>query len=66
MKTNPQNLKYKKYHKPSINLSKNNAPFKINFGNFALKSSACKALSFSQIEAGRKAIRRMMRKKGFL
>ncbi len=66
MKISPQNLKYKKYHKPNINLSKNNVAFKINFGDFALKSSDCKALSFSQIEAGRKAIRRMLKKTGFL
>ncbi len=66
MKTNPQNLKFKKYHKPSVLLNKNNANFKIRFGDSALQSKSTGSLSFSQIEAGRKALRRVLKKSGFM
>jgi len=66
MKTNPQNLKFKKYHKPSTGLSKNNSNFKVRFGSLALQSTSSGALSFSQIESGRKALRRVLKKTGFL
>jgi ribosomal protein L16/L10AE len=66
MKTNPQNLKFKKYHKPNNSTHKNNVSFKLRFGNLALKSISKSSLSFSQIEAGRKALRRVLRKTGSL
>lgn len=66
MKTNPQNLKFKKYHKPSIHLNKNNVNFKLRFGSLALQTNSNGALTFSQIESGRKALRRVLRKTGFL
>lgn len=66
MKTNPQNLKFKKYHKPSINLSKNNVNFKLRFGSLALQTTSNGALTFSQIESGRKALRRVLKKTGFM
>ena len=66
MKTNPQNLKFKKYHKPSISLHKNNVNFKLRFGSLALQSNSSGALTFSQIESGRKALRRVLRKTGSL
>lgn len=64
MKTNPQNLKFKKYHKPSNTTHKNNVAFKLRFGNLALKSTSDSPLSFSQIESGRKALRRVLKKTG--
>ena len=66
MKTNPQNLKFKKYHKPSIDLNKNNVNFKIRFGSMALQTKSSAPLSFSQIEAGRKSLRRVLKKTGSL
>lgn len=65
MKQNPSRLKYKKYHKPSasllyLNEHKNFYPIK---GQIALKSlNNCK-LTYNQIEACRKSIRRMLKKK---
>lgn len=64
MKTSPQNLKFKKYHKPNIFLNKKNTNFKIRFGDSALQSKSTGSLSFSQIEAGRKALRRVLKKSG--
>lgn len=66
MKTNPQNLKFKKYHKPSIYLNKNNVNFKLRFGSLGLQTTSDGSLSFSQIEAGRKSLRRVLKKTGFL
>lgn len=66
MKTNPQNLKFKKYHKPSINLNKNNTCFKLRFGLLGLQAKSDAPLAFSQIESGRKALRRVLKKTGFL
>ncbi len=66
MKTNPQNLKFKKYHKPSTSLSKNNVNFKLRFGHLGLQGGSLGALTFSQIESGRKALRRVLRKTGSL
>jgi ribosomal protein L16/L10AE len=66
MKTNPQNLKFKKYHKPSIKLNKNNVNFKIRFGSLGLQTKSDASLSFSQIEAGRKSLRRVLKKTGSL
>lgn len=64
MKTNPQNLKFKKYHKPNNSTHKNNVGFKLRFGNLALRSISKSPLSFPQIESGRKALRRVLRKTG--
>ena len=68
MKQQPSQLKYKKNHK--INFSffslkdrKNFLPIK---GRFALKSMQAGKLTFRQIEAGRKSIRRNIKKKGDL
>nr|YP_003540821.1 ribosomal protein L16 [Vermamoeba vermiformis]ADD62205.1 ribosomal protein L16 [Vermamoeba vermiformis] len=66
MKTNPQNLKFKKYHKPSISLDKNNVNFKLRFGSLGLQTTSSGPLTFSQIESGRKALRRVLKKTGFL
>lgn len=66
MKTNPQNLKFKKYHKPSIDLSKNNVNFKLRFGSLALQTASNGSLTFAQIESGRKALRRVLKKTGSL
>lgn len=64
MKTNPQNLKFKKYHKPSISLSQNNVNFKLRFGSLALQTTSAAPLTFQQIESGRKALRRVLKKTG--
>lgn len=66
MKTTPQNLKFKKYHKPSVRPNKNNVNFKLRFGEMGLQSTSSSSLTFSQIESGRKALRRVLRKTGFL
>lgn len=66
MKTNPQNLKFKKYHKPSISLSQNNVNFKLRFGSLALQTTSAAPLTFQQIESGRKALRRVLKKTGFM
>lgn len=66
MKTNPQNLKFKKYHKPSLTTHKNNINFKLRFGSLGLKTASSGSLNFSQIEAGRKALRRVLKKTGIL
>jgi ribosomal protein L16/L10AE len=66
MKTNPQNLKFKKYHKPSIDLNKNNVNFKLRFGSLGLQTTSNGPLTFAQIEAGRKSLRRVLKKTGSL
>jgi len=68
MKQNPSRLKYKKNHK--INFSFFNLFDKKSFyplyGNFAIKSLKPGKLKLKQIEAGRKAIRRNVKKAGNL
>jgi len=66
MKTNPQNLKFKKYHKPNLAPHKFNSNFKLRFGQLGLRSSSDSPLTFPQIEAGRKALRRFLKKAGSL
>ena len=66
MKISPQNLKFKKYHKPSIKLHKFNSNFKLRFGEIGLRSTSDSALTFAQIESGRKALRRFLKKAGLL
>lgn len=66
MKISPQNLKFKKYHKPNKKLNKFNSNFKLRFGDLGLRSTTDGALSFAQIESGRKALRRFLRKAGSL
>jgi len=66
MKISPQNLKFKKYHKPNKKLHKFNSNFKLRFGDLGLRSTTDGALSFAQIESGRKALRRFLRKVGSL
>jgi large subunit ribosomal protein L16 len=66
MKQNPSKLKYKKNHKPSsLNLylaqQKTFYPLK---GFIALKSIENGKLTYNQIEACRKSLRRELQKKG--
>jgi large subunit ribosomal protein L16 len=68
LKQSPSNLKYKKYHKPSFSFrrlgeQRNFYPIR---GNYGLVSKESGRLSFKQIEAGRRTIRRQMRKMGFV
>jgi len=68
MKQSPSNLKYKKFHKPAsvfIRLSAQRSflPF---FGHFALKALQAGRLTFKQIEAARRSIRRSSNKDGNL
>jgi len=66
MKQNPSRLKYKKNHKPSIsNLylaeQKNFCSIK---GHLILKSIENGKLTYNQIEACRKTVRRILKKQG--
>jgi large subunit ribosomal protein L16 len=68
MKQYPSRLKYKKYHKPSLsNLNlfeqKNIVPKK---GFLALKSLENKKITYNQLEACRKSIKRILKKKGLV
>lgn len=68
MKQQPSRLKYKKYHKPSSsNLylleQKNITPIK---GQLALKALENKKITFNQLEACRKSIRRIVKKNGLV
>ena len=67
MKQNPRKIKHKKNHKPSYSyaslLAKTSYPL---HGNYVLKSLEAGKLTYRQIEAGRKTIRRQSRKKGYL
>jgi len=68
MKQNPSRLKYKKNHRISssfFNLFDRKTFYPI-LGTFALKSLESGKLTFKQIEAGRKSIRRNVKKEGFL
>jgi large subunit ribosomal protein L16 len=66
MKQNPSRLKYKKNHKPSssnlyLSEQKN---FNSTKGNLILKSLENGKLTYNQIEACRKTIRRILKKQG--
>jgi len=68
MKQFPSRLKYKKNHKPSMSLlyleeTKNFNPIK---GSIVLKSLENGRLNYNQIEACRKSIRRVLKKKGII
>lgn len=68
MKQNPSNLKFKKYHKSGkafLYLSHQRS-FLPSFGFFGLKAMQMGKLTFNQIEAGRRAIRRTTKKDGFV
>lgn len=68
MKQSPSNLKYKKYHKPSLSfrsLQEQRRFYPVR-GNYGLVSKESGRLNFKQIEAGRRTIRRQMRKMGFV
>lgn len=68
MKQQPSNIKYKKNHKPSLlNLKlKQQKNFYCSNGIIGLKAIENGFLTFNQIEACRKSIRRIMKKEGFL
>jgi len=68
MKQQPSRLKYKKYHKPKsscLNLyeQKNILPIR---GHLALKSLENKRITYNQLEACRKSIKRILKKKGLV
>ena len=68
MKQQPSRLKYKKYHKPAsscLNLfeQKNIIPIK---GHLALKALENKRISYNQLEACRKSVKRMLKKNGLV
>jgi len=68
MKQSPSNLEYKKFHKPKssfLSLLEQRAflPF---FGQYALKALQPGRLTFKQIEAARRTIRRSSKKEGNL
>lgn len=68
MKQQPSRLKYKKYHKPSSsNLhlleQKNVTPIK---GQLCLKALENKKITYNQLEACRKSVRRIIKKNGLV
>ena len=68
MKQQPSRLKYKKYHKPSssnlfLSEQKNIVPIK---GHLALKALENKRITYNQLEACRKSVKRMMKKDGLV
>ena len=68
MKQQPSRLKYKKYHKPSSSClylleQKNIIP---NRGFLALKALENKRITFNQLEACRKSVRRILKKNGLV
>jgi large subunit ribosomal protein L16 len=68
MKQQPSRLKYKKYHKPSsscllLSEQKNVIPIK---GQLALKALENKRVTYNQLEACRKSIKRMLKKNGLV
>jgi ribosomal protein L16/L10AE len=66
MKQAPSNLKFKKYHKASskfLTLMEQKS-FIPTRGLYALKSTDSGKLTFKHIEAGRRAIRRTIKKSG--
>ena len=68
MKQSPSNLKYKKYHKPSFSFSvlEEKKRFYPIRGQYGLVSKEYAKMTFRQIEAGRRTIRRQMKKMGFV
>lgn len=68
MKQQPSKLKFKKNHKTAFSflVLKDQKNFLPIFGRFALKSLEAGKLTFQQMEAARKSIRRNVKKKGSL
>src|SRR6185295_15233540 len=68
MKQYPSKLKYKKNHKPSSSnlYLAEHKNFNSIKGNLILKSVENGKLTYSQIEACRKTIRRILKKQGFV
>lgn len=66
MKQNPSRLKFRKNHKPSFSFFtlSDKKTFYPKFGTLALQSLAPGKLTLKQIEAGRKSIRRNVKKAG--
>lgn len=66
MKQQPSRLKFRKNHKVSFSyfFINDHKTFFPMHGKFALKSLTSGKLTFKQIEAGRKSIRRNINKKG--
>lgn len=66
MKQNPSKLKYKKNHRVSSSFFflKDQKNFYLKRGNLALKTQKAGKLTYSQIEACRKSIRRNLKKQG--
>jgi Ribosomal protein L16/L10E len=68
MKQQPSRLKFKKYHKickSRLQLADQRL-FLPKFGFLGLKALEATKLTFNQIEAGRKTIRRITKKEGFI
>jgi large subunit ribosomal protein L16 len=68
MKQQPSRLKYKKYHKPSssslfLSEQKSFMPIK---GHIALKAIENGKITYNQLEACRKSIRRMIKRNGLV
>lgn len=68
MKQQPSRLKYKKYHKPSASClhlleQKNIIPLK---GSLALKALENKKITYNQLEACRKSVKRILKKNGLI
>lgn len=68
MKQQPSRLKYKKYHKPSsfclyLSEQKNITPIK---GQLALKALENKRVTYNQLEACRKSVKRILKKNGLV
>ena len=68
MKQQPSRLKFKKYHKPSSSIlylseQKNVIPIK---GHLALKALENGRITYNQLEACRKSVRRMIKKNGLI
>ena len=68
MKQFPSRTLFKKYHKPNSSFLdlKEQKVFFPSYGNYGLKSLDPARLTFKQIEAGRKSIRRSLKKEGSL
>lgn len=66
MKQNPSRLKFRKNHKPSFSFFTLNdkKTFYPKYGTLALQSLSAGKLTLKQIEAGRKSIRRNVKKAG--
>jgi large subunit ribosomal protein L16 len=68
MKQQPSRLKYKKYHKPpysSLFLSEQKNIL-LKKGSLGLKALENKRITYNQLEACRKSIRRMLKKDGLV